>query len=547
MDLYIKDTNFKDIFILDTYNSLIWTERYNECGDFEIYTRMNSDILNYIKQDYYVSRNDSECIMIVEKILIQSDIEDGDKLTISGRSLESILDRRIIWGQKALTGKLQDSIKTILTENIISPNNIKRKINNFIFEETDDEEITSLNIEAQYLGDNIYDVISSLCKERSIGFKITLNSDNQFVFKMYSGKDHSYEQTENPYVIFSQSFDNLLSSNYLESKSSLKNVTLVGGSGEGASKKFTEVGTISGIERREIYTDASGISSEKEDGSQYTEEEYIAQLYQKGNEELSKNKITVSFEGEAETKIMFKYGSDFFNGDVVQIIDSYGHDARARVYEIVTSEDESGFAVYPTFSMIEEPQSRLPVDYIELQYIQSSGTQYIDTGYKPNNNTRVQCGFELLESGRAYGVFGSRIAYQNTAFDLFANGQNSSKYFQDDYGSNTNAPMASTLGIYEIDKNKNVTNINGNIYTFPSSTFQSNYNMYILGINTAGSTNNQLGSLKIYNFQIYDNGTLIRDFVPCKTIEGVVGLYDIVNGAFYTNSGTGSFIAGPYA
>lgn len=547
MDLYIKDTNFKDIFILDTYNSLIWTERYNEYGDFEIYTRMNSDILNYIKQDYYVSRNDSECIMIVEKILIQSDIEDGDKLTISGRSLESILDRRIIWGQKALTGKLQDSIKTILTENIISPSNIKRKINNFIFEETDDEEITSLNIEAQYLGDNIYDVISSICKERSIGFKITLNSDNQFVFKMYSGKDRSYEQAENPYVVFSPSFDNLLSSNYLESKSSLKNVTLVGGSGEGASKKFTEVGTISGIERREIYTDASGISSEKEDGSQYTEEEYIAQLYQKGNEELSKNKISVSFEGEAETKIMFKYGSDFFNGDVVQIIDSYGHDARARVYEIVTSEDESGFAVYPTFSMIEEPQSRLPVDYIELQYIQSSGTQYIDTGYKPNNNTRVQCRFELLESGRAYGVFGSRIAYQNTAFDLFANGQNSSKDFQDDYGSNVNAPMASTLGIYEIDKNKNVTNLNGNIYTFPSSTFQSNYNIYILGINTAGSTNNQLGSLKIYSCQIYNNDILIRDFVPCKSIYGVIGLYDVVNGIFYTNSGTGSFIAGPTA
>ena len=206
MDLYIKDTNFKDIFILDTYNSLIWTERYNECGDFEIYTRMNPDILNYIKQDYYVSRNDSECIMIVEKILIQSDIEDGDKLTISGRSLESILDRRIIWGQKALTGKLQDSIKTILTENIISPNNIKRKINNFIFEETDDEEITSLNIEAQYLGDNIYDVISSICKERSIGFKITLNNNNQFVFRLYYGVDRSYDQETNPYVVLSPSF-----------------------------------------------------------------------------------------------------------------------------------------------------------------------------------------------------------------------------------------------------------------------------------------------------------------------------------------------------
>lgn len=545
MDLYIANTEFENIFVLDSYNSLIWTDRYNSYGDFEIYTNMNISLLEYLKQDYYIRRYDSEYVMIIEKILIKSDVEEGDKLTVSGRSLESILDRRIIWGQKTVTGNLQDAIETLLNENIISPSKPERKIDNFIFEESTDEIITSLTIDAQYVGDNLYDVIKKICEERSIGFKITLNDNNQFVFKLYSGVDRSYEQTDNPYVVFSPSFDNLLSTNYMESKSSYKNVSLVGGEGEGSARKFTAVGNSSGMDRRELFSDASSISSEQEDGTTLSDAEYTYLLRQKGKEDLSENAVVVSMDGEAETQIMFRYGEDFYNGDIVQVIDAYGHDVRARVYEIVTSEDESGFSVYPTFTMIEEPQSRLPVDYIELQYIQSSGTQYIDTGYKPNNNTRVQCRFELLESGRAYGVFGSRIAYQNTAFDLFAYGQNSHKDFQDDYGSNSNAPMASTLGIYEIDKNKNVTNINGNIYTFPSSTFQSNYSMYILGINTAGSTNNQLGSLKIYSCQIYDNGILVRDFIPCKTIEGTVGLYDIVNQVFYTNSGTGSFIAGP--
>lgn len=547
MDLYIANTEFENIFVLDSYNSLIWTDRYNSYGDFEIYTNMNISLLEYLKQDYYIRRDDSEHVMIIEKILIKSDVEEGDKLTISGRSLESILDRRIIWGQKTVTGNLQDAIETLLNENIISPSKPERKIDNFIFEESTDETITSLTIDAQYVGDNLYDVIKKICEERSIGFKITLNDNNQFVFKLYSGVDRSYEQTDNPYVVFSPSFDNLLSTNYMESKSSYKNVSLVGGEGEGSARKFTAVGNSSGMDRRELFSDASSISSEQEDGTTLSDAEYTYLLRQKGNEDLAENAVVVSMEGEAETQIMFRYGEDFYNGDIVQVIDAYGHDVRARVYEIVTSEDESGFSVYPTFTMIEEPQSRLPVDYIELQYIQSSGTQYINTGFKPNNNTRVQCKFELLESSRAYGIFGSRIGYKNTAFDLFANGQNSSKDFQDDYGSNVNAPMASTLGIYEIDKNKNVTNINGNIYTFPSSTFQSNYNMYILGINTAGSTNNQLGSLKIYSCQIYDNDTLIRDFVPCKTIDGVIGLYDVVNSVFYTNAGTGSFIAGPSA
>ena len=51
--------------------------------------------------------------------------------------------------------------------------------------------------------------------------------------------------------------------------------------------------------------------------------------------------------------------------------------------------------------------------------------------------------------------------------------------------------------------------------------------------------------MRVYWFKIYDNGTLARDFVPCKNASGAVGLYDTVDGQFYANAGTGTFTAGP--
>lgn len=356
MNLFVLNQNLDAIAVVDSYKSFLWTERYYEQGDFEIYTLMREGVLDYIKQDYYLQRGDSDRLMIIEKIQIATDVEEGNTLTVSGRSLESILDRRIVWGQKTITGNLQSGIQTLLNENIISPTKETRKISNFIFEASDDPRITGLTIEAQYTGDNLYDVIVSICKERGIGFKVTLNDQKQFVFKLYCGEDRSYEQTQNPYVIFSPYFDNILGSNYLESKQALKNVTLVGGEGEGSARKYTAVGDVAGLERREMFTDARDISSDdpENEGATLTDEEYTELLRQRGKEDLAENIEVTSFEGEIETTVLFKYGEDFFNGDIVQIENEYGHQSIVRILEIVTSEDESGLYVYPTFSTITE-------------------------------------------------------------------------------------------------------------------------------------------------------------------------------------------------
>lgn len=354
MELTLLNTSLDAIAIIDDYESVIWTDRYYEAGDFEIYTPVTAEILSVIQQDRYIQRRDSDHVMIIEKLLIKTDAESGNHITVTGRSLESLLMRRIVWKQTRISGSLQNGIKKILTENVISPEDPARRIDNFIFEESTDPRITSLKVEAQYTGDEIYDVVVKLCKEHGLGFKVTLNDNKQFVFKLYMGIDHSYEQNENPYVIFSPNFENIVNSNYIESKSALKNVTLIGGEGEGSARRYATIGNATGLDRRELFTDARDISSDVGDGVVLTEEEYIAQLKQRGEEKLSENVDIVSFEGEVEATMMFRYQEDFFEGDIVQIENEYGHETRTRIIEMTTSENEQGTSVYPTFSTMNE-------------------------------------------------------------------------------------------------------------------------------------------------------------------------------------------------
>lgn len=350
MDLFVLDTNFQTLTVVDTYKSLIWTDRYNQYGDFELYTLMMNGVLDYLKQDYYLWTPESEHVMIIEKLLIKSDVDDGNVLTVSGRSIESILDRRIVWGRLRISGNLQDGVKTLLDECIISPTDKNRKINNFIFEYSTDPAITGLTLTAQYTGDSLYEVIKKICNEHGLGFKITLNDNMQFVFKLYAGVDRSYNQFANPYVIFSPDFDNLLNSNYVESKTALKTCSLIAGEGEGTSRKFASIGGGSGLNRRELFTDARDITSDLGDGESLSDEAYEALLIQRGKEKLTENAEVVTFEGEVEPSIMFKYGEDYFIGDIIQIANEHGHEATARIGEIVLSENEQGKSVYPTLT-----------------------------------------------------------------------------------------------------------------------------------------------------------------------------------------------------
>lgn len=359
MEFLVLNKNFEAVSILDVFESFIWTDRYSKCGDFEIYTSSDRQIISTLKEDFYIWTEDSEHVMIIENRKIITNVEEGNKFLVSGRSLESILDRRIIWNQILLDGYLQGQINRLLNENVINPADPNRKISNFIFEETEDPYILGLKVQVQYTGDNLYEAICKLCDSVNIGFKITLNDSNQFVFKLYSGVDRSYDQETNPYVVFSPSFENIIDSNYYESKAGYKNVGLVAGEGEGSARRTVVVGESESKElsRRELYVDARDISSTTSNGGTISNTAYDNLLRTRGDERLKENKIIQAFDGQVESTQMYRYGEHYYMGDVVQLENEYGMESKVRVTEFIRSVDKDGIDSYPTFEVIEEKEA----------------------------------------------------------------------------------------------------------------------------------------------------------------------------------------------
>lgn len=349
MNLLLLNESFDVIDIVDTYVSLLWTVRYDEAGEFELIVPASSESLEMFKLDYYLQNMESDRLMIIEKKVIDTDVESGNNLTITGRTLESILDRRIIWAQTTISGNLQTAVKKLITDAIISPSVSERKISNFIFEDSTDTSITGLTIdESQYTGDNLYDVVQTICALKHIGFRVTINSSHKFVFKLFAGTDRSYSQTKNPYIVFSDKYENLLSSNLSEDKSSYKNVTLIGGEGEGTDRTMATYGTETGLSRREMFTDARDLSTNDGEIDATT---YQNQLIERGTEKLKDYEIKKDIDGEITSTNLYTLNADYELGDVVQVIDCYGTEAKARITEVVTSISSSEQSTYPTFEI----------------------------------------------------------------------------------------------------------------------------------------------------------------------------------------------------
>lgn len=360
MEILVLDEQFQTLYNLDVFESLIWTERYRGAGNFEFYSPVNDQIRQVVntvqtkmenKLDCYAWLKESKSAMIIDSLEIKTDVESGNHLIVSGRGLESILERRIIWEQTTLNGNLQNGIRKLIENAIISPKIADRKISNFLFSTSTNPYITGLSFRAQYTGDGLYDAVMIICEAYELGFDVILDQNNQFVFSLTYGEDRSYDQDKNPYVIFSPKYENIINSDYLESITTLKNVTLVAGEDEGVSRKTRIVGSASGLSRRELYTDARDIQSDV-DGQKMADEEYNALLDQRGREKLAENVYTKVFTGETETTKTFVYGEDFFIGDIVQITNEYGMESKVRVSEVVRVQDTTGYSMYPTFQVI---------------------------------------------------------------------------------------------------------------------------------------------------------------------------------------------------
>ena len=209
--------------------------------------------------------------------------------------------------------------------------------------------------------------------------------------------------------------------------------------------------------------------------------------------------------------------------------------------------------------------SIIPEEYQELAYIESTGTQYINTLYNPKTNTIINMDFKTTkEDGDAFTtLFGTQASSSSnrlyillgTTNNVQANIPRSSTtaaYLSTNGNFNTSTPgnfWENNRTNYILDvKNKKIM-IGSTIWdlstTFKETVTNVNYPLYLLTRNTGGTADVNCSKGYLYGVTIYEDDNLIQKLVPCyRKSDDVVGLYDIVNKKFYTNSGSGTFIKG---
>ena len=180
-------------------------------------------------------------------------------------------------------------------------------------------------------------------------------------------------------------------------------------------------------------------------------------------------------------------------------------------------------------------------EYTRLEYIESAGTQWIDTGFKPNNNTRVVMDAYISSNSSTFAFFGGRTSFASNDFSMWCDGGK----WRCNYNNDSSVSSSSaSIGRITIDKNKNITTIGSFSLTQTYASFQASSNLCLFATKEDSEIDSRRLSGKLYSCQIYDNGILIRDYIPALRSDGVVGLLDSISGVLYTNSGSGSFVAG---
>lgn len=342
----IMNTTFQALGAIDDYISFIWASRYYKSGDFELVLGPTYKALNYIKEQYYVARDDDDLHLgIIEKIRVEEDEQGAQRMIVTGRFLESILARRIVAIQTQFNNQYVSAvISDLITENAISSSTAARNIPNLTIGSFGN---MGPQISVQYTGKNLLDVISELGKKYGLGFYIRLvNGD--FVFNMYEGLDRTFNQSVNDRVIFSQEYGNLLSAEYEENYQNLVTDVLAAGEGEGLSRKTIWVdngNSPTGLARYEHYQDMRDIQS---NNGEISDVDYYAQLAQRGREHLTT--FTSAFAGEADfTNVRYK--TDLNLGDLCVIRQSqWGINVNARLVEVIESVDEAGlYTITPSF------------------------------------------------------------------------------------------------------------------------------------------------------------------------------------------------------
>lgn len=255
-DVYVLNKNLERIDIIDNYESLIWSNRYKEVGDCELYVSATKSNYESLKKGNYLMRTDDDMLCQIKKVELDTDAENGNHLIVTGYDCKKFLDQRVIWGIATVDGNVEDFIRSFVNNSLGDPNLSARQLRKangqrlfYLGDKANFKEVLQEQVSYANVGEKVRDY----CAKYDWGYKVVL-SDNALYFLLYKGTDRSNE------VIFSDDFENLETTKYVEDDTNLGNVALVAGSGEGSERSRNVSGYAESLNRYEIYVDARDLS-----------------------------------------------------------------------------------------------------------------------------------------------------------------------------------------------------------------------------------------------------------------------------------------------
>lgn len=380
-NLRVLDSSFNTIAIIDTAASIIWQSVYFGVGSFEIYATASPALVQALQVDRYITRDDNYEVGIIESVNITNDQQNGLMITASGRFAKSVLDRRVICNLTAkekgiyqnsayvLKGKVEIAVRDLIKSQVISddPQN-PRAFGKFDVNEADisgySDIITTVSdtgetvsAEKQVAFKGLLDYTDSLLQEYGMSAYCYLYTGwyagmlfGALRYKIFRGINRSIDNTDgNSPVVFSQDFENLISTDYTYDKSVFKNVALIGGQGEGIERVcaavnwFQNRSSISDFRRRELFVDANSMAQDEG----VSLDEYRQQLETQGLQNLSQLSVTETFSGKIDTEnTQFVLGKDYNLGDIITIQDAVlGKYINVRILSITEVQDVNGYTV----------------------------------------------------------------------------------------------------------------------------------------------------------------------------------------------------------
>ena len=323
----VNDTTFDSIGEVNQYESLIWPDKFNGFGTFELWAPITDENSQYFKKGNILWCGGDNAAVVE---IVKSEIDENGTKTynVKGRTLEMLLTTRIIWGTyNAVNKDASTAMYEIVNQNCVNPSNASRKIP--YLECAEDKSIGD-KISIQKTGGEVYTILNTIAASSDIGFNVLFRpKEKKLIFEVVAGVDRTIEQSAVDPVEFSTDLEDILSSSYYTNDQDKKSVALVMGEGEGASRKSKISGdnTTKGFGRRELYVDARDIQSESvnEDGTTttLTPAEYDAALVNRGDDKLAECKTTETFEAQIRVfgDVQYEFGKDYQKGDKVTVRD----------------------------------------------------------------------------------------------------------------------------------------------------------------------------------------------------------------------------------